>query len=196
MKPLRPGPGRPHLAAMLLATLGLPVAAIANDTPAAVPQSSLHACAVIAAAPERLACYDRLSGRAVQNTAALPGTATPPAAAPAATARVAAPAATPPVASAPPAAPASLSKESFGLYAAEHPPAPPVAATLAARIIALGRSASGRPTVALEGGQLWEVDAADPLLAVGDTVTVRRAALGSFMMVTPAQRTHRVRRLR
>jgi hypothetical protein len=50
--------------------------------------------------------------------------------------------------------------------------------------------------VALEGGQVWELEEADPLLAVGDTVTLRRAALGSFMMGTPAKRSHRARRLR
>jgi hypothetical protein len=50
-------------------------------------------------------------------------------------------------------------------------------------------------TVTLEGGQLWELDEGDPLLTVGDTVDIRRAALGSFMMETPSKRTHRVRRL-
>ena len=59
----------------------------------------------------------------------------------------------------------------------------------------LGKSASGRTTVALEGGQLWELDDPDALLAAGDTVSISRAALGSFMMLTPAKRTHRVRRL-
>jgi hypothetical protein len=51
-------------------------------------------------------------------------------------------------------------------------------------------------TVTLEGGQLWELDDADPLLAVGETVSISRAALGSFLMETSTKRTHRVRRLR
>ena len=51
-------------------------------------------------------------------------------------------------------------------------------------------------TVALEGGAVWELDdGADPLLAAGDRVTIHRAALGSFLMETPAKRTHRVHRL-
>jgi hypothetical protein len=51
-------------------------------------------------------------------------------------------------------------------------------------------------TVTLDGGALWElVDDSDPLLAVGDTVTIKRAALGSYLMSTPTKRTHRVRRL-
>ena len=57
-------------------------------------------------------------------------------------------------------------------------------------------SASGRMTVSLEGGAVWELDDADPLLAVGETVTITRAAFGSYIMHTPRHRTHRVRRLR
>ncbi|HUX74075.1 MAG TPA: hypothetical protein VMV25_09330 [Steroidobacteraceae bacterium] len=48
----------------------------------------------------------------------------------------------------------------------------------------------------LEGGQLWELYDADPLLAIGDLVTIHRAALGSFLMYTPTGRRHRVERLR
>jgi hypothetical protein len=182
--------------AVLCAALGLPAAVSADaDTPATVPQSALHACAIIAAASERLSCYDRLSGRAVQSAAA----AAPPPAAPAAppAAVQASPAAAAPPAAAPPAAAAAAAvppKESFGLYAAEHP-APRVASSLQARVVAVGNSASGRMTVSLEGGQLWELDDADPLLAVGETVSIHRAALGSFLMQTATKRTHRVHRL-
>jgi hypothetical protein len=213
--------------AVLCAALGLPAAVSADaDTPATVPQSALHACAIIAAASERLSCYDRLSGRAVQSAAAAapppaapaappaavqasPAAAAPPAAAPpaavqASPAAAAPPAAAPPAAvqaSPPPAAPPAAAaaaavppKESFGLYAAEHP-APRVASSLQARVVAVGNSASGRMTVSLEGGQLWELDDADPLLAVGETVSIHRAALGSFLMQTATKRTHRVHRL-
>jgi hypothetical protein len=182
--------------AVLCAALGLPAAVSADaDTPATVPQSALHACAIIAAASERLSCYDRLSGRAVQSAAA----AAPPPAAPAAppAAVQASPAAAAPPPAAPPAAAAAAAvppKESFGLYAAEHP-APRVASSLQARVVAVGNSASGRMTVSLEGGQLWELDDADPLLAVGETVSIHRAALGSFLMQTATKRTHRVHRL-
>jgi hypothetical protein len=195
--------------AVLCAALGLPAAVSADaDTPATVPQSALHACAIIAAASERLSCYDRLSGRAVQSAAAAApppaAPAAPPAAVQASPAAAAPPAAAPPAAAqaspavaAPPAASAAAAvppKESFGLYAAEHP-APRVASSLQARVVAVGNSASGRMTVALEGGQLWELDDADPLLAVGETVSIHRAALGSFLMQTATKRTHRVHRL-
>jgi hypothetical protein len=195
--------------AVLCAALGLPAAVSADaDTPATVPQSALHACAIIAAASERLSCYDRLSGRAVQSAAAAApppaAPAAPPAAVQASPAAAAPPAAAPPAAvqaSPPPAAPPAAAaaaavppKESFGLYAAEHP-APRVASSLQARVVAVGNSASGRMTVSLEGGQLWELDDADPLLAVGETVSIHRAALGSFLMQTATKRTHRVHRL-
>ena len=51
-------------------------------------------------------------------------------------------------------------------------------------------------TVLLEGGALWELDDADPLLAAGETVTITRAVLGSYMLHTPSHRSHRARRLR
>src|SRR5882724_9264019 len=100
-----------------------------------------------------------------------------------------------PVAAPPPAQP---SAQNFGLYAAEHPKPPPAAAaaTLEARVASVGSSASGHMTVLLEGGALWELDDADPLLAAGETVTITRAVLGSYIIHTPSDRSHRARRLR
>jgi hypothetical protein len=181
------------------AALALPAGASAEPA-AAVPQSALHACAVIAAASERLNCYDQLAGRASPSPAA----ATPPAAgarsasgaAPPGIAAAAAPAVA--VAAAAPASTAAAAPppgDSFGLYAVEHPAAP-LAQSLQARVISVGVRASGRMTVELERGELWELEDADPLLAAGDTVSIRRASLGSFLMETPSRRTHRVRRLR
>jgi hypothetical protein len=192
--------------AALWAALALP--AVAGAEPSAdVPQSALHACAIIAAPSERLSCYDQLSARDVQSTAQPPSAAaaTPVAgASPAVPAAAAVPpvatgaspvGAAAPAAAAPPMAPATPSRESFGLYAAEHPAAPPAPSTLRARVISVGGGASGRMKVELEGGQLWELEDADPLLAAGDLVSIRRAALGSFMLETPTRRTHRARRL-
>jgi len=93
-------------------------------------------------------------------------------------------------------APAASAAQTFGNYAAEHPkPAVTAAPSLEARVAALGSSASGHMTVRLEGGALWELDDKDPLLSVGETVTIVRAALGSYVMHTASRRTHRVRRL-
>jgi hypothetical protein len=187
--------------------------------------AGLEACVTIAADAERLACYDRLAGRSAATAAppaakaaspaatavvAPPGTATSAAsatapvaaAAPAVAAIVAAPAAAAsaaaaPAASAAPAAAAAPPAQSFGNYAAEHPKAPAAATnSIEARVTGIGSSASGRVTVLLEGGALWELDQPDPLLAVGDTVTITRASLGSYMMRTSSKREHRVRRLR
>ena len=201
MKPRRRVIVRAGRTALWLAALG--------PTAVAVAQSTLEDCAAISAAAERLACYDRLAGRTAPGVAG-PATATPagaaasaataapvpnaapsPAAAPAATATARAPAQAPGAAT-PPAAPP---RDSFGLYAAEHPAPPPAAADLSARVTELGVSETGRMTVALEGGAVWELAEADRVLAVGDTVNIRRAALGSFLLVTPSKRMHRVRRL-
>jgi hypothetical protein len=93
--------------------------------------------------------------------------------------------------------PAPAPKEAFGLYAVEHPVAPKSATdSITAKVVGLGLGANGRQTVSLEGGPLWELDGSDALLADGDSVTIKRAALGSYLLTTPAGRTHRVRRLR
>jgi hypothetical protein len=193
---------------VLLAALGLPTAVIAagGDPAATVSQSSLHACAILTDPTERLGCYDQLAGHAPHSDAA-PVAAAPAAPAVAAAATAAVPATTTtatPAAPAPAAASAATAtaaaapppKESFGLYTAEHPTAPAVTQSLDDRVVATGASASGRMTVTLASGSLWELDEADPLLAVGDVVSIRRAALGSFLLETPTKRTHRARRLR
>lgn len=163
--------------AVAAAALFLPplAAQAAGDT----AQSGLNACAAIEAADARLACYDNLAGRGA-------GTAAAPAA-PVATAAA-------PAVPAPPATSASP-KASFGLYSAEHPTAPAVAQSFQGVVTSISSSASGHTTVALEGGQLWELFDSDPVLAAGDTVTIHRAALGSYMLETPSKRTHRARRL-
>jgi hypothetical protein len=192
-------------APLLLAVLALPRLALAlgADTPPQVPPAALRDCASIVAAAERLACYDRLAGQAAGNvTAAAPQPAAapaPPAAItpPPATAPPATTAAAPAAAVAAPAAPGSAvpAPQSFGAYEAEHPRPPPVAKSLDASVIALGRSPSGRMTVSLQGGALWELADSDPLLAVGDVVTITRASLGSYLLHTPSQRVHRAYRL-
>jgi len=165
-----------------LATLTLWSMACAAQS-AAPSSKALAACVKISDGAERLACYDKLAGRSAAPSAV------PPAAAP-----VSSPTSSP--ASAQAASSASTS-QIFGLYSAEHPKPPAFSRTLEARVVGLGQSADGRMTVRLEGGGLWELlEERDPLLAVGDKVSVRRAALGSYLMSTPTRRTHRVRRLR
>jgi hypothetical protein len=164
------------------AVIGACIAALAAALPGTALSSgeSLQSCAAIASDAQRLACFDHLAAQSLAGkgvTAPTPAQARAPAAA-------AAPAVT---AAQPPPAP-------FGLYAAEHPA--PVEQEIHAKVISMGQSSSGKPTVELEGNGLWELTEADPLLAVGDLVTIKRSALGSFMLTTPTKRTHRVRRLR
>jgi hypothetical protein len=95
-----------------------------------------------------------------------------------------------------PAAAAPPPKESFGLHTEEHPATPRVESLITGKVISIGISSSGRSTVTLEGNQVWELDSADPVLANGDVVTVKRGTLGSFILTTPAGRLHRVHRRR
>lgn len=182
---------------VILGTLVLPAAAAAGSP------ASLQECAVIASDAARLACYDRMAGREASGPTAAPAVTVPTASAAAASPAPASPTLASPAPAAVP-APAAASvtaaapappKQSFGLYAAEHPPPPPAARSMTARVVEVGTSVGGHTTVGLEDGQLWELDDADPLLAAGDTVTITRATFGSFMMQTPTKRSHRARRL-
>src|ERR1700722_12474040 len=100
------------------------------------------------------------------------------------------------VAERPGAAGAALPKESFGVYTEEHPATPRVESLITGKVISIGISSSGRSTLTLEGNQVWELDSADPVLANGDAVTIKRGTQGSFILTTPAGRLHRVHRSR
>jgi hypothetical protein len=93
--------------------------------------------------------------------------------------------------------PAIGTKEAFGLYAVEHPAAPksPVA-SVTGKVVAVSYDTYGRETVSLEGGPMWQLAGSDALLANGDSVTIKRATFGSYIMTTPGGREHRVRRVR
>jgi hypothetical protein len=142
----------------------------AQTTADSVPMSVIRKCHDISSTAQRLACYDKIAEHQ-------PATAS--SGATAASAET-------------PAAP----KESFGLYSVEHPRAPPVEALITEKVISIGSNSRGRVTVTLAGDQVWELDHADPVLANGDSVTVERGALGSFILTTPAGRLHRVHRVR
>lgn len=169
-------------AAMVLAQLCFIVLAPVSvqAAPASVPMSVLKQCAEINEPSKRLTCYDQVAqrptvGAAVPKDSAIAKDST---------------------AAAPAAAGTPAPKASFGLYNAEHPAAPAVESLITAKVISIGISSSGRSTVALEGNQVWELDSADPVLANGDTVTVKRGTLGSFILTTAAGRLHRVHRIR
>jgi hypothetical protein len=161
-------------------SLGALPPAVTQATPTSIPMSVLKQCAELTEPAKRLACYDQVAERPPATSAARPKDAAA-AKSTAATAAVTAP----------------LPKETFGLYTAEHPAGPPQDESfISAKVISIGISRSGRSTVTLEGDQVWELDSADPVLANGNTVTVKRGTLGSFILTTPAGRLHRVHRVR
>ena len=183
-----------------------------------VDSAQLARCAVISAADERLACYDALAGArpasstarrvqmpaAVQSQSAAAQSQSAPeqvqSAAPqsspqpphAATSQAgAAPAHT----AAPPAA-ATDDLQNFGLSPHQlNAGLPQGPKSIKAMVTRVGGGGAGAFTVTLDNGQLWSLEP-DASLHEGDAVTIRRAALGSFLLVTPERRSYRARRLR
>jgi hypothetical protein len=168
---------------------GAIASAAGNESSAALERALAH-CAAIAAAGDRLACYDQLAA-GHPRTATVASPSVSPTASP-----IASPAASP---AASPQGTPTATKEDFGLSTAQMQKAQPVQKqqieSINASVAGIGTSSIGRMLVQLDNGQSWELDSADPLLAVGDAVTIARGALGSFLLTTPSRRTHHARRL-
>jgi hypothetical protein len=164
-----------------------------------------HPCVAITDDAARLACYDQEFGR--------PGSVSP---APIAVAAAAAPAA-PSTHTASTATGAgatavgvaavdstATAREEFGLSEADKQAraasqgAPPAPDHIEGKVTSVTRRANGELVVTLEGGQVWvELETnTGATLKPGDTVTIRKAALGSFMLVTPKHIATHVRRLK
>ena len=159
---------------------------------APVDSAKLAHCATIAAADERLACYDQLASR----RSAVPATAPAPAQTPAPgslSARSPTPATVAAQAASPPSAFEAGSKP-FGLTAhkvvgAETP------TSIRAAVTAVSQNAVGDVSLRLDNGQTWSLTEPGASLKAGDLVTIKRASLGSFLIVTPDRRSYRARRL-
>ena len=196
----------------LLATFPLALAALrlppgAAATPAVDPGALSH-CAAIVAADERLACYDSLarpkpSAAATANSApasakASPHVGTAPGTKPAAAAATAAPVAAAPTAAATTAAASTAGAaadpaKSFGLT--KHPaPTEEGPDHIRAQVTRVDPGRFGDVRVSLDNGQAWTFNGPDALIRVGDPVTIRRGALGSFLLTTPAHRTYKAQR--
>jgi hypothetical protein len=165
-------------------------------TGAGALQDALEQCAAIAGRDDRLACYDALaSQRPVSAPAPARQSATPAAPSAPSAPAAAAPATVAPVAVTSAAAPAlSERPEDFGLNQSQRGQTEQRLSSITARVSGFSHSKQGRIQVELDNGQAWELDEADPLLAQGDAVTIRRGTLGSYLLVTPSKRSHRVRR--
>ncbi len=142
---------------------------------------ALAPCVGISNSADRVACYDKLAGRVSE-----------PKARPSAAASAPAPAAS----VAPAAAP---TEEDFGrsnVQKAAISGSAPEIKSVTAKVAAFGRSPDLRTQVMLDNGQIWEYqDAPDPLLSIGDSVTIKHGTFGSFMLLTPTKHSHRVRRI-
>lgn len=149
-------------------------------------------CAAMADDRERLACYDGIYRAPAGPVAAAAGSGKS-AAAPAATTAVA-PAAVVPAAAAP--------ADDFGLTEAAKRARDPERAkeemseSLTATVATVARRPAGELIVTLDNGQVWtQVDVDQRArVAVGDTVTIKRGALSSYLLVTKSRYATRVRR--
>jgi hypothetical protein len=130
-----------------------------------------HRCALHIDDAQRLGCYDAEYGKPVP--------------APARSGAIAAPSA-PPVA-----APAVIGKPEVAKSKA------PVPKSFTASIKSLALLHDGRFKATFDSGQVWTQIEPDKavILMVGDQVTVKKAMLGSFMLVTPAGILTRVKQV-
>jgi hypothetical protein len=88
---------------------------------------------------------------------------------------------------------ASDDPSSFGL---ERPrPVPRGPQKIEARVARISADLHGNVSVILDNGQTWSVREPDPRLQSGDTVTIRQAALGSYLLTTATRYSYRVQRL-
>ena len=170
---------------ILLVATAAAVPALTAAAATAPGSDDMARCAAIQAPDSRLSCYDALAHR--------PSDKVPPAA-------KAAPSPAPPVPSAAavqaPATVAAIAADpqNFGLTAVQQHTADLGPKAETAHISIVSSDQSGRTFVVLDSGQTWTVMDSDGRLNSGDAVTIKRAALGSFLMLTPSNHSYRVRR--
>jgi hypothetical protein len=142
--------------------------------------AGLRDCALFAAPEARLRCFDALAAGVTGAGMTSPGAALPEV------------------------APSSreAAKDRFGREQAlvsESASGPGALSEIQSRISALRRQGNGRLVFELENDQVWlQVESPSQALQVkvGDAVVIRRAAMGSFLLVTEQRRSTRVRRSR
>jgi hypothetical protein len=144
-------------------------------------------CATITAPDERLACYDALGCAGIvaadQRLACYDALAEPKRSGPR----------TAPADAARPASSDSDAK-SFGLSKSQLPATPEGPKLINARVTQVTVDRLGNVRMLLDNGQSWTFNDPDALLKPGDSVTIRRAALGSFLL-TAGRRSYRAQRL-
>lgn len=161
----------------------LSLAAAAAAT--AVRAEDLAHCAAIEAPDARLACYDALAHRAVKPSASV-------------AAKPSAVAAEKPSAAAAPASAAAISAQdpnNFGLSLAQQHMAFAGPTSIKARVEAINSGPNGQTYIVLDSGQTWSMGENDGWLSKGDAVTIKRAALGAFLLTAPSNHSYHVRRV-
>jgi hypothetical protein len=179
----------PAAAALLLGALQLPSAAQAAGS--SVSASDLARCAGITGADQRLACYDALAHRALPPPpapAAAPAARSASAAAAGSAAVPAAAAATVPAAAAPP------TPQNFGLSKHEQA-APEQSQEIRASVTQVRSDRQYNVYATLDNGQIWTFNDSNAALRSGDTVSIKRGALGSYLLVTADHHSYHVRRV-
>jgi hypothetical protein len=166
------------------AALVLLVSATAVAAPTA---DEMARCAGIAAPETRLACYDALAHRPADKgaIAAVPIR-------PAASAQAPAPARSPAASD----VAFATDPKNFGLTPAQQHVDKVGPKLITAHIAAVSAGQSGQATIVLDSGQSWAVLDNDGRLTAGDAVTIKKATLGAFLMMTPSNHSYRVRRLK
>ena len=212
--------GYPTAAVVALLALPALVLPALPATAAQVDASELARCHAIGAKDERLNCYEALTEAALSAAASAPAAyaASAEPTAPTGTSAAGAPAAPGPTAHAAgaPGAPAGQLAPAAGSAATlAHPvdPDDPANFGLSRRQLEVHGSGGGpasiktgvsqitedrqhKITVVLDNGQTWIFIEPEPRLRPGDTVTIKRASLGSFLMLTPSRRSYRVERVK
>ena len=151
----------------------------------AVRAEDLAHCAAIEAPDARLACYDALAHRAVKPSASV-------------AAKPSAVAAEKPSAAAAPASAAAISAQdpnNFGLSLAQQHMAFAGPTSIKARVEAINSGPNGQTYIVLDSGQTWSMGENDGWLSKGDAVTIKRAALGAFLLTAPSNHSYHVRRV-
>jgi hypothetical protein len=193
--------------------VGFAVSAAAEQQ--VVNASELVRCAAVAGGNERLACFEaltlvaapgvRIAPATVSATAgatdaaatspAAPQRSDAPASAPVARADAVAPPAagqaTPPARSANPDDPVNfgLTKHQLKVVVPAGPD------SVKATVSQITEDRLSHVSLVLDNGQTWGFTGPNPRVRPGDTVTIKRAALGSFLMLTPSRHSYRVERL-
>ena len=181
-----------------LRAAGLLGLALSGAAAAAPSDQDMAHCASIDAADSRLACYDTLAHRRQLAISA----ATTPAAPAAAPARTSAPpvaTATPApavMASPTPAPPATADASTFGLNRVQVHTVNEGPTSITALVAKVSQDALGQYYVSLDNGQTWMTTEQDLRLGPGESVTIKRASLGSFLLLTASKHSYRVRRTR